>query len=83
MIEKPISENLLSSAKRQLKGQIAIACDNREQFALDFGRSYLHHGHERDLDEMYRRIDAVTSDQIREVANELFNLNHLTTLIFK
>lgn len=83
MMEKPISENLLSVAKRQLKGQIAIACDNREQFALDFGRSYLHHGHERNLDEMYRRIDAVTSIQLREVANELFTENHLTTLIFK
>ena len=82
-MQKPMSERQLSAAKRQLKGQIAIACDNREQFALDFGRSYLHHGHERHLDELYRRIDAVTAERIQEVACELFPKDRLTTLIFK
>ena len=83
VIEKPMSERQLTAAKRQLKGQIAIACDNREQFALDFGRSYLHHGHERDLDTLYRQIDAVTAEEIQKVACELFATDHLTTLIFK
>ena len=50
LMQKPLSQQQLIAAKRQLKGQLAIACDNREQFALDFGRSYLHHGHERDLE---------------------------------
>ena len=71
------------AAKRQLKGQIAIACDNREQFALDFGKSYLHHGHERDLDALYRRIDAITAEQIQQTACELFAADRLTTLIFQ
>jgi len=79
----PLSASQLSAAKRQLKGQIAIACDNREQFALDFGRSYLHHGHERDLDDLYRRIDAITAEDIQKVACELFPADHLTILIFK
>ena len=83
IMQKPLSERQLTAAKRQLKGQIAIACDNREQFALDFGRSYLHHGHERDLDELYRRIDAITAADIQKVACELFPADHLTILIFK
>ena len=80
---KPLSAAQLAAAKRQLKGQIAIACDNREQFALDFGRSFLHHGTERHLDDLYRRIDAITAEDIQTVANELFATEHLTTLVFK
>ena len=80
---KPLSAAQLAAAKRQLKGQIAIACDNREQFALDFGRSFLHHGTERHLDDLYRRIDAITAEDIQTVANELFATERLTTLIFK
>ena len=83
IMQKPLNDRQLTAAKRQLKGQIAIACDNREQFALDFGRSYLHHGHERDLDELYRRIDAITAEDIQKVACELFPADHLTILIFK
>ena len=83
IMQKPLSERQLTASKRQLKGQIAIACDNREQFALDFGRSYLHHGHERNLDKLYRRIDAITAEDIQKVACELFSADHLTILIFK
>ena len=78
-----LSASQLAAAKRQLKGQLAIACDNREQFALDFGRSYLHHGHERDIDLLFRKIDAVTAEDIQLVAGELFAAEKLTTLIIQ
>ena len=83
LMQKPLSQRQLMIAKRQLKGQLAIACDNREQFALDFGRSYLHHGHERDLNALYRRIDALTAEELQAIACELFAPDHMTTLIFK
>ncbi len=83
MMEKPLSATQLAAAKRQLKGQLAIACDNREQFALDFGRSYLYYGEERDLDLLYAKIDAITAADIQAVANDLFDDRRLTTLIFK
>ena len=80
---RPLSASQLMAAKRQLKGQIAIACDNREQFALDFGRNFLHHGYERDLDKLFRKIDAVTAEDIQKVAGELFPADNLTTLIIQ
>ena len=80
---RPLSASQLSAAKKQLKGQLAIACDNREQFALDFGRSYLHHGHERDIEALFQRIDGVTAEDIQQVANELFPTGHLTTLVIR
>ena len=83
MMIRPLSERQLSAAKRQLKGQIAIACDNREQFALDFGKSYLHLGQERDLDRLFQRIDAIKAEDIQQVARKLFVPERLTTLIFR
>ena len=83
LMQKPLSQQQLIAAKRQLKGQLAIACDNREQFALDFGRSYLHHGHERDLDTLYQRIDAITAEELQSIACDLFAPDHMTTLIIK
>ena len=80
---RPLSASQLSAAKKQLKGQLAIACDNREQFALDFGRSYLHHGHERDIEALFQRIGGVTAEDIQQVANELFPTGHLTTLVIR
>jgi len=81
MMTRRLSVSQLAAAKRQLKGQIAIGCDNHEQFALDFGRSFLHHGQERDLETLFARIDAVTAEDIQQVAGELFPADNLTTLI--
>ena len=83
LMQKPLTSQQLIAAKRQLKGQLAIACDNHEQFALDFGRSYLHHGHERDLETLYQRIDAITAEELQTVACDLFAPDHMTTLIIK
>ena len=83
LMQKPLTPQQLIAAKRQLKGQLAIACDNREQFALDFGRSYLHHGYERNIETLYQRIDAITAEELQSIACDLFAPDHMTTLIIK
>lgn len=81
LMQHPLSERLLQAAKRQLKGQLAIACDNREQFALDFAKHFLHYGHERSIAELLLRIDAITSTQIQDVAQQLFAPEKLQLLM--
>jgi len=83
IIEKPLTDSQLKAAKRQLKGQIGIACDNREQFALDFGKSFLHYGWEKDITSLYSQIEKVTAEQIQQVARELMSEDRITTLIYK
>jgi len=83
LMRSPLSNSRLMAAKRQLKGQLAIACDSREQFALDFGKSFLFDGKERDLDNLFSRIDGVTAEDVQAVASELFPEERLTTLIYK
>ena len=82
-MQKPLSEAQLKAAKKQIKGQIGVACDNRENFALDFGKSFLHYGWEKNVDRLYEQVDEITAEQIQAVAKELFDKDRLTTLIFK
>ena len=82
-MQKPLSEAQLKAAKKQIKGQIGVACDNRENFALDFGKSFLHYGWEKNVDRLYEQVDEFTAEQIQAVAQELFDKDRLTTLIFK
>lgn len=80
LMQHPLSERQLLAAKRQLRGQIAIACDNREQFALDFAKHYLHYGQERSIDELVQQIDALNASQLQDVAQQIFASERLQLL---
>ena len=82
-MQKPLSDAQLKAAKKQIKGQVGVACDNRENFALDFGKSFLHYGWEKNVDRLYEQVDEITAEQIQAVAQELFDKDRLTTLIFR
>lgn len=81
LMQQPLSERQLTAAKRQLKGQLTIACDNREQFALDVAKHYLHYGQERNIAELLQQIDHITAAQLQDVAQELFAPEHLQMLM--
>ncbi|MCR5241337.1 MAG: insulinase family protein [Prevotella sp.] len=81
MADKPLSERQLMAAKRQLKGQMAIAADNHEQFALDMARVYLHEHKEHHITRLFQQIDAVTAEQLQQLAQTLFAPERLKTLI--
>ena len=72
----------LAAAKRQLKGQIGVACDSRESFTLGFGKSFLHYGWESDVDKLCARIDAITADQVLQAAQEVFDPAHEIVLCY-
>ena len=83
LMKKPLSATQLRMAKQQIKGQIGVACDNRESFALDFGKSFLHYGWEKDIRHLFADIDAVSAEQLQEVAQDIFDSNKITTLIYQ
>lgn len=82
LMKKPLSPRQLQQAKRQLRGQIALACDSREGFTLDFAKSFLHYGWEKDVRALCEDIDRVTADDILAVANDLFRPETIETLVF-
>lgn len=83
VIEKPLSDSQLKAAKRQIKGQIGVACDNRESFALDFGKTFLHYGWQKDIVKLMDDIDQITAEDIQLVAQDIMASGQLTTLIYK
>lgn len=83
VMQRPLSDAQLRAAKRQIRGQIGIACDSRESFALDFTKSYLHYGWKKDVTALCERIDALTAADLQRVAQDLFAEERLTMLVIK
>lgn len=83
LMQQPLTQRQLNAAKKQLKGQIGIAADNREQFALDFGKSFLHYGWEKNVERLMQHIDDVSAEQVLQTAQQLFAPERLTTLIYQ
>ncbi|HEX3384670.1 MAG TPA: pitrilysin family protein [Mucilaginibacter sp.] len=72
----------LRQAKQKFIGQIALAEENRIGLVISMAKSLLDFDHVDTLTEIFAKIEAVTSEQLLEISNEIFD-NSLTTLIFE
>ena len=72
----------LTAAKKQIIGQIGVASDNFENNALDMGKAFLHYGKFEGPGEVFKRIEALTAEQLLEIANEMFTEEYLSTLVY-
>lgn len=71
----------IAMIKRQFLAQMAISMENNEGYMLGAGKSYLVHDEIDTLEEVYRKVSAVTAKQIVEVAEEIFS--RTSTLIYQ
>ena len=78
----PMDEAALAAAKKQLKGQLAIASDNGESQALSMGKSLLVFGRVYDDETICRQIDAVTPQDIQASARAIFAPDRLSKLVY-
>lgn len=83
MAYEGISEEELSAAKRQFKGQMIVASDNYENRFLNMGKSFLHYGKVSTLEESMQRIDELDVYELREIAHEIFQPEYMSTLIYR
>ena len=81
--EKPLGILQLSKAARQLKGQLAISSDNKENLMLALGKSYMLFNKVDSLETAYKKIDKITSADLQRIANEIFDEKQLSMLIYK
>ena len=81
LIEVPLTPRRLALAKKQFIGQFTISAENSEAYMLGVGKSFLAFGSVDTLGEIYARVEAITAEEIREVAEEILgNLSSLTYL---
>ena len=73
----------LSKAKSQIKGYLARGYENHESLMLSLGKSLLVFNRIDPIEEICRKIDMVTTSELLETANEIFEPAQLSTLIYK
>lgn len=83
LMNNPMTERQFNAALKQIKGQIGVACDNFENYALDMAKSYLHYNKFEGREDTYQHLQKLTPQLLQEVAREMFEEKSLTTLIFK
>ena len=81
--DKKLSIRLLKQAKRQLSGQIIIAYEQNEAVMLAAAKKTLQRKDIRTLDDIISMIENITAEEIIEVANEIFQSDDFTTLIYR
>ncbi len=79
---QPLSAVELNRAKKQLIGQIAIASESNEQLMLVMGKSMLSYGKVETPEEIEERIKSITAEEILAVAQEVFNPEKMSSLIY-
>ena len=80
--ERPLSTTQFAAAQKQIIGQIGVSCDNFENYALDMAKTFLHYDKFEGPKGVFQRIEALTPHDLWEVANEMLDENHLSTLIY-
>jgi predicted Zn-dependent peptidase len=73
----------LKRAKQQLIGQIAIGAENKDNTAINLGKGILLFDKIDSLEEVNRKINEVSSEEILEVANEILDKKNLSVLLFE
>jgi len=73
----------LHTSKKQMKGYLARGYENHESLMLSLGKNLLVFNKIDTLGEICARIDKITTSEVLEIANEIFDPDALSTLIYK
>ena len=75
-----LTSTQLQRALSQLQGQLAISAENQENNALAMAKQMLYHHRAPQWQETFAKVQKITSEQLQEVANEVFDTNKIATL---
>lgn len=72
----------LQKAKNQIKGQMALSEENKNAIMLMMAKSQLDLNKVPNIDEVFKKIDAITPGQIQEMATNYLPLDQLSSLAY-
>lgn len=82
LISQPLTERQMKAYIKQMSGQIRVACDNKENYALDMAKGYLHYGKFEGIEETLAHLNSLTPDFVQQVAAETFREDNMTIVEF-
>ena len=77
-----MSERKLKAAKKQLLGQLAISSDNGETQCLSMGKGLLAYGKVSSGKENRSMVEGITAEDVREMAQKIFDRSRLSKLVY-
>jgi predicted Zn-dependent peptidase len=75
--EKPVSDEELRRSKANLKGATLLSLESTGSRMSDLARQYLYFGRYLSPDDRIASMEAVTQQEIQQVANELFQRDRI------
>jgi predicted Zn-dependent peptidase len=81
--DRSLSPAQLLKIKSQLKGQMAMAEESNLNFMLMMAKSLLDREKIETIEEIFEQIDLVSSEQLQKLAQEMFQSEQLSYLIFE
>ena len=79
---QPLTEGQLRAYRKQLLGQLAISSEAGEAQCLSMGKSLLSWGSILSPEETRRQLEAITPEDLRQMARRLFAPEKVSTLIY-
>jgi predicted Zn-dependent peptidase len=73
----------LNKAKNQIKGYLVRGYENHESLMLSLGKSLLVFNKIDSIEDICKKTDSVTASELLETANDIFEPEKLSTLIYK
>lgn len=80
--ETRLGKAQLQKSKNQMKGNIARAWENHESHMLSMGKNILVFDRMEPIENLYEKIDLLSSSDLLATANEIFPEEMLSTLIY-
>lgn len=83
LMNKPISDIQFRQALKQIRGQMAISGENKENEALAMAKQMLYYGSAPMWQETYAKIEQLTPADLYQTAQEMFPLDQLSILRYE
>jgi len=79
---KKLGRLQLQQAKNQISGNLIISSESRTGLLLHIGKGIVKYGRANSIIETISKIENVSADQVLEAANEIFNFEEFSELIY-
>lgn len=80
LAEAPVSPRMLERAKQQLKGSVVLGLESMSNRMQRLGRVELTYERHVPIDEVVAEVDAVTAEDVRQTAEDLFVEDRISTV---